>query len=637
MLVTKSLRIFLLQPWLWTAVVAVVAYYDKDALHGGFVYDDNGSIKSNVVVNGNVPFNEILTRDYWGSPMADIQSHKSFRPITTATFRLNWIVSEQLGTNATDHHTYGFHIVNTGLHGIVTGLVTHATTYMFHGNTQADLLAQLITGLLFGLHPVHAEVVSNLTSRGEMLMMLFSLAAFISFAKHVHQPNIMQQFTTASRILGVYVIPWICMILSLFCKEQGATTLMSLVVYDYVHNHSDFVQLCKALRRGDSRAMQFVKRTLILAVQTISVCALRYWLNGETTPDFVSDQNPAGFAKDRFTRVFSVSWVYCLYIWDILMPIHLSPDWSGVSIPLIESIRDKRVFIVMLLWALVAAAAWSLCIGPSSTATRQQVQSRKVGLIGFWSFTFCPFLLSSNLLVVVGLMKADRVLYSPLMGFCVLEALLIRSLCEYMVNVSLKEQRTVTGKSRYWLGYMLYLLQMGFFAANVHERNLAWSDSLNLWMRAYRINPKSSHTMYNCGYELSLKKRYDEAEQVLRPIGNPHVDGPSNTFVYAMVLYNLNRCDEANDLIDSAIDVLEEKRKIGGPRNTDKSLNRVESNLMVARSFCTKDLPLAGKIMYDAVQVDPSNEYAIQQATNMMNHIQQQTMINEQKKRLGIA
>jgi hypothetical protein len=464
-------------------------------------------------------------------------------------------------------------------------------------------------------------------------MTLFSLTAFVSFAKHINQP-LNQRQTSMSRMFGIYFIPWICMTLSLFSKEQGATTLMSLVAYDLVHNHSSFRQLWQDIRRSDGRALHFVKRTLILAVQTMSVCALRFWLNGKTSPDFIIDQNPAGFAQDRFTRVFNVSWVYCLYIWDALFPKSLSPDWSGVSIPLIESVGDRRVLIVMLLWSQEAAAAWSLIFGSPLWATIQQVETRRIGLIAFWAFTFCPFLLSSNLLVVVGLMKADRVLYSPLMGFCILEGLVLKLLfCQIEFQ---NRQFNRLGRVKYGLGYAVFMLQMSFFAAKVHERNCAWSDSLNLWMRAYQVNSKSYHTMYNCGYELSLQKRYEEAEHVLRPIGDPYVDGPSNTFVYSMVLYNLERCDEANKLIEDAIDVLNERRQTGGPRNTDKNTNRVESNLLVAKSFCTKELSLAGKIMYDAVQIDPANEYAIQQATNMMNHIQQQQLIKEQKMRLGL-
>ena len=55
----EALRRLLLRPSIWTAIVAVLAYSDRQALRGAFVYDDNGSIKSNVVVNGNVPFREV--------------------------------------------------------------------------------------------------------------------------------------------------------------------------------------------------------------------------------------------------------------------------------------------------------------------------------------------------------------------------------------------------------------------------------------------------------------------------------------------------------------------------------------------------------------------------------------------------
>ena len=127
--------------------------------------------------------------------------------------------------------------------------------------------------------------------------------------------------------------------------------------------------------------------------------------------------------------------------------------------------------------------------------------------------------------------------------------------------------------------------------------------------------------MYNCGYELSIKQRYEESEYVLRPIGNPRVDGPSNTFVYVMVLYNLHRCDEAMLYIKEAYQVLDEKRTAGGPRNLKHMLDRSESNLMNAEAHCTEDLTQKGKIMYDAVQKDQTNPYAIQQAKALMERL----------------
>ena len=87
--------------------------------------------------------------------------------------------------------------------------------------------------------------------------------------------------------------------------------------------------------KQDSQAIRFVVRTIVLAIQTVLVVLWRYILNGETSPDFIYDQNPAGFAEDRFTRTFSIPWVYCLYIRDAIYPFYLSPDWSGLSIDLI--------------------------------------------------------------------------------------------------------------------------------------------------------------------------------------------------------------------------------------------------------------------------------------------------------------
>ena len=175
---------------------------------------------------------------------------------------------------------------------------------------------------------------------------------------------------------------------------------------------------------------------------------------------------------------------------------------------------------------------------------------------------------------------------------------------------------------KYCAGLVLVLLQLLCFSVKLHERNIAWSDQLRLWLSSYQVNSRSHHTIYNAGYELSLKQRYAEAEQVLRPIASPRVEGPSNTFVYAMVLFNLGRCDVAQPLIDDALVVIEEKRQTGGPRNTESSLARVKSNILVAQAYCAPDLTQSGRIMYDAVKADPSNQYAIDQAMQVVQRLE---------------
>mmetsp|Transcript_37830 Transcript_37830/g.42190 ORF Transcript_37830/g.42190 Transcript_37830/m.42190 type:complete len:1110 (-) Transcript_37830:2301-5630(-) len=413
------------------------------------------------------------------------------------------------------------------------------------------------------------------------------------------------------------------------------------------HDDTAFAVLIVTSKQERAEAWQFVWRTILLAVETLIVVGYRYVLNGESSPDFIVAQNPAGFAEDRFTRAFSVTWVYCLYIRDALYPSYLSPDWSGLSIDLITHWKDPRTMAVIALWYFAAQSLWTMICGTdtgsysvtgnkSTVDSNQQVTTKSSSSsnidcylnettlrqinISIWAFSFSPFLLSSNILVVVGLMKADRVIYLPLFGYCLLEAILIKKLIKGAITMRPAVERRK--EQAFWGAHFLLMFQLIVFSGRTHERNIAWSHSLRLWESAYVVNPRSYHTMYNYGYELSLKQRYIEAEAVMRPIGNPRIDGPSNTFVYTMVLYNLRQCDRANVLLDEAFRVIEEMRKEGGPRNTESHLSRTESNLLVSKAHCTDDFKERGRVLYRAVEKDQTNDYAIQLATNFMQRMQ---------------
>lgn len=627
------------RPSFWTGLITIVGYWDWTALNGKYVYDDAGSVLKNVVVNGQVPWKDVLTRDFWGQEMKDEGSHKSFRPITTATFKLNYDYAKQYQAPEDQvPPTLSFHLVNVGLHGLVTALITEATWYIL-----PDLISQLIVGFLFGLHPVHAEAVSNITSRGEMIMSLFFCLAFLSFASSF-QPKT----GSIGKLFGIYIMPWCFMTLSMFSKEQGATTLISLVLWDFLQHHGNVVNLFKKLKSKEQQALNFLFRTFVLAIQTLATVYWRYLLNGPTKPDFIEAQNPAGFAPERFTRAFSVNWVYCLYIRDAIFPYYLCPDWSGRSIDLIRSLSDPRAILVVSLWYFSASSFWSMFVGLGNEApsadgtgnanTRRTISTReywkKDSLLrqcnmAVWAFAFAPFLLSSNILVVVGLMKADRVIYLPLFGFCLLEAALLQF---YLLRGKIAVAPTfdTTKQRAFWLAYFFVFFQLTIFCSRTHERNLAWSDPLRLWETAHFINPKSYHTRYNYGYELSMKQRYAEAEPVLRPVGDPRVEGPTNTFVYTMVLANLKQCDRAHELLDDAFEVINEKRREGGTRNSAASLSRTESNLLVSRATCTENMKEKGRILYNAVEVDPTNDYAVGLATQVAERLKKFEELQQQ-------
>lgn len=67
------------------ALVAVGCYLN--ALGGDFVHDDIPAVVRNKDVLAQTTIASVLTDDFWGTPMQDVNSHKSYRPLTTLTFR----------------------------------------------------------------------------------------------------------------------------------------------------------------------------------------------------------------------------------------------------------------------------------------------------------------------------------------------------------------------------------------------------------------------------------------------------------------------------------------------------------------------------------------------------------------------
>lgn len=65
---------------------AAVACY-LNGLNGDFVHDDIPAVTLNKDVTGLNPIGHVFKNDFWGTPMAEISSHKSYRPLTTLTFR----------------------------------------------------------------------------------------------------------------------------------------------------------------------------------------------------------------------------------------------------------------------------------------------------------------------------------------------------------------------------------------------------------------------------------------------------------------------------------------------------------------------------------------------------------------------
>ncbi|KAK5649385.1 hypothetical protein RI129_000414 [Pyrocoelia pectoralis] len=67
------------------STIAIACYFN--GINGDFVHDDIPAVTLNKDVLARNPITHVFKNDFWGTPMADAASHKSYRPLTILTFR----------------------------------------------------------------------------------------------------------------------------------------------------------------------------------------------------------------------------------------------------------------------------------------------------------------------------------------------------------------------------------------------------------------------------------------------------------------------------------------------------------------------------------------------------------------------
>ena len=128
------------------SVLSILLYLNT--LDCGFCYDDRAVLVENQDILPSSSWSNLLKNDFWGKPIHLNTSHKSYRPLCVATFRLNYMLHEL--------QPMGYHLVNVLLHGVVCYLYVQLCGVIF-----SEVWPALIAGLLFAVHPIHTEAVST--------------------------------------------------------------------------------------------------------------------------------------------------------------------------------------------------------------------------------------------------------------------------------------------------------------------------------------------------------------------------------------------------------------------------------------------------------------------------------------------
>ena len=139
-----------------TAFTTLLCFWQTQ--YAQFTFDDNTAILSNKDIQTSSPLTNIFYNDFWGTYIKSKASHKSYRPLTVLTFRLNYFL-------ANGYHPWGFHFVNVCLHAVNSVLLLSIFPKIFSNRFDSDLFnapkASLLCAVLFAVHPIHTESVSK--------------------------------------------------------------------------------------------------------------------------------------------------------------------------------------------------------------------------------------------------------------------------------------------------------------------------------------------------------------------------------------------------------------------------------------------------------------------------------------------
>uniref|UniRef100_A0AAY5F596 dolichyl-phosphate-mannose--protein mannosyltransferase n=1 Tax=Electrophorus electricus TaxID=8005 RepID=A0AAY5F596_ELEEL len=420
----------------YAALVALCALCYGNSLWGEFVHDDVWAILNNPDVRPGSSLRNIFADDFWGKKMADNTSHKSYRPLCVLTFKLNILLGGMT--------PFYFHMVNVCLHSAVTCLLMHTCEHcVFWSAHQAFL-----TALLFAVHPIHTEAVSGIVGRADVLASMLFLLAFLSYIRSVPACGTADLLpsTTSPCFLMLSLFLGTC---AMLVKETGVTVFGVCVLYD----------------------------GLVLCHKPLYPYVCVYFSVWSPPPP-----------PHTHTQAF-LTYCYLLAFnaWLLLAPVMLCYDWQVGSIPLVESLWDARNIATLVL----ALCMLALCL-------HCKMEGREV-LVGILFLVF-PFIPATNLFFRVGFVVAERVLYMPSMGYCIL---LVHGLNRLGALVGRWGAAALT---------VSMLLLVLLFSWKTVQQNEIWLSREALFRSGIQTLPHNAKVHYN--YANFLKDRGQNEEAI---------------------------------------------------------------------------------------------------------------------------
>ena len=241
---------------------------------------------------------------------------------------------------------------------------------------------------------------------------------------------------------------------------------------------------------------------LLLTATVLSLVAVRMMLMGFSAPDFSPSDNPASDSDSVLTRSLTFAFLPALNFYLLLCPTRLSFDWSMSAVPLVGTWSDTRNLMTSAFYGALILMTWRVLrlrgvSRPSGAVVTSNGHCGDVGglksthsrrgsshvLLLALALLVLPFIPATNLFFYVGFVVAERVLYIPSAGYCLLVSVAVTQ-C-----FSRRRRHRVLGFSRRASGYVMSVLLMTSLAVRTLVRNADWLNEEALYRSGISVNP----------------------------------------------------------------------------------------------------------------------------------------------------
>ena len=458
--------------WLALPLLAGLAY--ATALRNPFVYDDLASIQDNAFIR-QVDLAPVFLR---GGVSSDGFAHGQFRPLTIASFALNYAAG---GDNPTGYRLANLllHVLNAMIGACLLRVILMRVPFSWRkqplSEDQSTVVA-ILAAAIFVVHPINSLGVLLVWKRATLLLTLFSLVATLSLlALRREEPS-----RGPWRRLVLYGGLWGGQLLALGSKENAVLLPATLLLVDLWPRLG---QQPRAPWRGLVR----------LQVPTLLI--------GIAGAVFLITRSPQKVEMGRLVYLATQAKVIWGYAAMAVEPSLVSTVYDVI----LDKPQDPLLWVAALsLLGLLLASAWL---------------ARRLPFVALAVFWAALALAPTSSLIPIPLLKDEDRVY---LAFLLLWALPARGLL-WLFERPEFASRVVARLG----GALIVLVLMGFTLA----RASLWSDAESLWLDAVKRHPEVRTAANN--YCAAILVQPDKARAAVAVCSVAHARDPENPLLQA--------------------------------------------------------------------------------------------------------